>query len=104
MIIQPTTIKITRKLRRPAWEGFSVQAWFPRRYEDSRLEIDENDETVGNKIRKAASEKTPYILVIGDKEIDSGELAIRQRGVVDLLKLKKDSFIQLLQEQIGQRQ
>lgn len=74
------------------------------RQQDIRVEIDENDETVGNKIRKAASEKTPYILVIGDKEIDSGELAIRQRGVVDLLKLKKDSFIQLLQEQISQRQ
>lgn len=74
------------------------------RQQDIRVEIDENDETVGNKIRKAAGEKIPFVLVVGDKEIESGELAIRQRGLTDLLKLKKDSFIQLLQDKINQRQ
>ena len=74
------------------------------RQQDIRVEVDSSDETVGNKIRKAASEKIPYILVIGDQEINSGQLAVRQRGQGELLNIDQDSFLQLLQEQINQQQ
>lgn len=74
------------------------------RYHDIRVEIDESDETVGNKIRKAAAEKIPYVLVVGDKEIASGQLAVRQRGQMELLNIDQDGFLQLLQEKIKQRQ
>ena len=36
-----------------------------------RVEVDETDETVGNKIRKAVGEKVPYMLVVGDREMNS---------------------------------
>ena len=74
------------------------------RHHDIRVEIDESDETVGNKIRKAAAEKIPYVLVVGDKEIASGQLAVRQRGQMELLNIDQDGFLQLLQEKIKQRQ
>jgi len=58
-----------------------------------RAEVDDSDETVGNKIRKAVNEKTPYVLVIGDKEIKSNKLAVRDRGKRETREINKDDFI-----------
>lgn len=58
-----------------------------------RVEIDDANETVGNKIRKAANEKVPYMLVIGDKEANSPTLAVRDRGAMDTREIAKDAFI-----------
>jgi len=58
-----------------------------------RVEIDDANETVGNKIRKAVNEKIPYMLVIGDKEADSPTLAVRDRGAMETRDIAKDDFI-----------
>ena len=58
-----------------------------------RVEIDKADETVGNKIRKAAGEKVPYMLVIGDKEASSPTLAVRDRGALAPRAIAKNDFI-----------
>ena len=58
-----------------------------------RVEVDDSDETVGNKIRKAVNEKTPYMLVVGDKEIKSQKLAIRDRGKRETREINKENFI-----------
>ena len=58
-----------------------------------RCEIDAADETLGNKIRKAASEKIPYVLVIGDKEMQSDMLAVRDRGSKSARAISKFDFI-----------
>ncbi|MCX6798191.1 MAG: threonine--tRNA ligase [Candidatus Falkowbacteria bacterium] len=58
-----------------------------------RVEIDDNNETVGNKIRKASQEKVPYMLVIGDKEINSPRLNVRDRGQQDTREIAKLDFI-----------
>jgi len=58
-----------------------------------RVEVDASDETVGNKIRKAIKEKTPYMLVIGDKEINSTKLQIRDRGRQEVREIEKAKFI-----------
>ena len=68
-----------------------------------RVEIDENNETIGNKIRKAATEKIPYILVIGDKEISSPTLCVRDRGVKDTRLVSKKDFIREIKEKIKNR-
>ncbi|MCU0652941.1 MAG: threonine--tRNA ligase [Candidatus Pacebacteria bacterium] len=58
-----------------------------------RCELDIADETLGNKIRKAAGEKIPYTLVIGDKEMQSDALAVRDRGSKSAREISKTDFI-----------
>ncbi len=58
-----------------------------------RVEVDEANETVGNKIRKAVNEKVPYMLVIGDKEMNSELLNVRDRGAQETREIAKDKFI-----------
>lgn len=58
-----------------------------------RTEVDSVDETLGNKIRKAAGEKIPYVLVIGDKEMQSEMLAVRDRGSKSARAISKKDFI-----------
>ena len=57
-----------------------------------RAEVDSNNETVGNKTRKAVNEKVPYILVIGDKEMESDKLVIRDRGSRETREIDKEEF------------
>lgn len=68
-----------------------------------RCEVDDANETIGNKIRKSEHEKVPYTLVIGDKEIKSGELAVRIRGQKELENIKLDKFIATLLKEITDR-
>ncbi|MBU1160615.1 MAG: His/Gly/Thr/Pro-type tRNA ligase C-terminal domain-containing protein, partial [Patescibacteria group bacterium] len=58
-----------------------------------RVEVDDHDETVGNKIRKAVHEKIPYILVIGDREMNSNQLSVRDRGKKETRNIEKEEFI-----------
>ncbi len=68
-----------------------------------RVEIDSSDETVGKKIRKAVQEKVPYMLVIGDKEMQSKKLHIRQRDSEKIQEINKKKFIIHVKELIEQR-
>ena len=68
-----------------------------------RVEIDEANETVGNKIRKAVNEKVPYMLVIGDKEMNSALLNVRDRGAQETREIDKDKFIAEILEKINKR-
>ena len=70
--------------------------------EGIRAEIDESSETLGKKIRDAKMQKTPYLLVIGDKEVESGEVTVESRtekGVSTPLS----SFIESIQKEIKER-
>jgi len=68
-----------------------------------RVEVDISNETVGNKIRKAVNEKVPYMLVVGDKEIGSKNLAVRDRGQKDTREIEKKEFIKEIKEKIENR-
>lgn len=70
---------------------------------DIRAEVDSGDETVGNKIRKAIEEKVPYMLVIGDREIKLGKLAVRDRGEKKTREIQKKKFIKEIKEKIEKR-
>lgn len=58
-----------------------------------RVELDLSGETVGNRIRKVIQEKIPYVLVIGDKEIESNKLNVRDRGSDSIREVNKEEFI-----------
>jgi len=68
-----------------------------------RAELDETNDTLGNKIRRAVSEKIPYVIVLGDKEIQSQSLSVRVRGQDTASTVKQQEFVTQLQEKIKQR-
>ena len=65
-----------------------------------RATVDERNEKIGKKIRDAQLEKIPYMLVIGDKEVESGEVNVRTRCEGDIGNMKKEAFADLLAEAI----
>lgn len=68
-----------------------------------RVTVNDDSETVGNKIRKSVKDKTPYLLVIGDKEVESDQLSIRVRGSKDNVMMSQADFIALVQKQIAEK-
>ena len=68
-----------------------------------RVEVDTSHETVGNKIRKSVQEKIPYLLVIGDKEMNSDTLFVRERGEKEANEWDKEKFINEVVEKMRKR-
>lgn len=68
-----------------------------------RAKVDDANETVGNKIRKAEKEKVPYMLVVGDKEMSGGEFMVRIRGEEKQQKLKKEDFLERILKEVKDR-
>ncbi len=64
-----------------------------------RVDIDDRNESLGKRIREAEKEWIPYILVIGEKEVNSENLNIRQRNTAETLEISFKSFIDLIQNQ-----
>lgn len=70
---------------------------------DLRIEIDNRSESVGKRIREAATKKVPYSLVVGDKEAESNAVAVRGRGDQDLGTISVSEFAQTLSDKINSR-
>ena len=68
--------------------------------EGIRAEIDSRQEKMGYKIREAQLQKIPYMLVIGDKEIETNAVGVRSRKDGDMGALKVDEFISQIKDQI----
>lgn len=68
-----------------------------------RVDVDAADETVGNKIRKAARQKTPYMIVVGDKEVSGEAWTVRVRGQEAQRKLDKDAFVEMVRQDIDHK-
>ncbi len=68
-----------------------------------RCETDYRNEKIGFKIRSAQMEKVPYMLVVGDKEADSNEVAVRSRSAGDLGSMSLADFIAKLKDEIDTR-
>ena len=68
-----------------------------------RVEIDDRSEKIGYKIREGQLQKIPYLLVLGDKEIEMGGVAVRHRKQGDLGSQKLDEFISMIKDEIVNR-
>ncbi|KKW42891.1 MAG: Threonine-tRNA ligase [Candidatus Magasanikbacteria bacterium GW2011_GWA2_56_11] len=71
--------------------------------EGIRVAVDDADETVGNKVRKAAGQKVPYIVVVGDRELSGEEWSVRVRGTEEQVKMGKKAFLEKIRLQITNR-
>jgi len=68
--------------------------------DEIRVELDERQEKLGYKIREAQMEKIPYILVIGDKEIEANAVGVRARKEGDIGQMKVEDFIMRIKKEI----
>lgn len=66
---------------------------------DLRLNIKDENETVSKKIREGETQKIPYLLVVGDKEMRNKTVRVRQRGKGDVGEMKIERFIHLMGRQ-----
>ena len=65
-----------------------------------RTELDNREEKIGYKIREAQLQKTPYMLIIGNKEIEENKIGVRSRIEGDLGQTDLQEFIKKIQEEV----
>ncbi|MBX0315151.1 threonine--tRNA ligase [Planococcus glaciei] len=65
-----------------------------------RVDIDERDEKLGYKIREAQMQKVPYMLVIGDQELENGSVNVRKYGEQKSESMPFDDFLKLIQSEL----
>jgi len=68
-----------------------------------RVEADLRNEKIGYKIREHTLGKVPFLLVVGDREVESGTVAVRSRSGEDLGSMPVTAFAQHLAEDVGRR-
>ncbi|HWR74549.1 MAG TPA: threonine--tRNA ligase, partial [Bacteroidales bacterium] len=68
---------------------------------DIRTLIDDRSEKIGKKIRDNELKRIPYLLVIGEKEVESGTVSVRRQGEGDKGVMKPDEFISLIKNEIS---
>ena len=67
---------------------------------DIRAEIDERSEKIGKKIRDTELAKIPFMLVIGEKEVNEEKVAVRRQSKGDLGTQTLDEFIEMADEEV----
>ncbi len=69
-----------------------------------RVDSDLRNEKIGYKIRELTLRKVPYLLVVGDREVAGGAVAVRQRDGKDLGSMSINAFVDLLNDKIASKQ
>ena len=67
---------------------------------DIRVELDEREEKIGYKIREAQLQKIPYMLIVGDKEVEANAVGVRSRKDGDIGAMRVEDFINKIEEEI----
>ena len=67
---------------------------------DLRVELDDREEKIGYKIREAQLQKIPYMLIIGDKEIEANAVGVRSRKDGDIGQMSVQAFVEKIQDEI----
>jgi threonyl-tRNA synthetase len=68
-----------------------------------RVTVDERNEKIGKKIREAEMMRIPYMLVVGEKEMNEQQLSVRRQGVGDTGSISIDNFVHNIVEEIMER-
>ena len=68
-----------------------------------RVEVDSRNEKIGKKIREATLEKIPYMLVVGDRDMEAGTVSVRTRTGEDLGAMSLEDFTAKLKEVVDSK-
>ncbi|MEN9317310.1 MAG: threonine--tRNA ligase [Pseudomonadota bacterium] len=81
-------------------QEYAVSVAQTLRKQGFRVQTDLRNEKINYKIREFSLQKVPYILVVGDKEMQAGKVAVRARGGVDLGPIELEAFIERLSDDL----
>ena len=71
--------------------------------EGIRAELDDREEKIGYKIREAQLQKIPYMLIIGEKEVEANAVGGRARKEGDIVQMPVKEFISKIKEEIEEK-
>ena len=74
------------------YADYAEEVFFQLQDHDIRGFVDHRDEKIGRKIRDAEVMKVPFMLIVGEKEMSEGKIAIRRKGEGDLGSLSIEEF------------
>ncbi len=84
--------------------GHCLQLEKEMKEKDIRAEVDTRNEKVGFKIREAQLSQIPYMLIIGDKEVESGKVSVRSRDKGELGAISAEAFVNDITREIEEKQ
>lgn len=99
--LAPTQVKLLPIADRHQDYAFEIKAKLEQA--GIRCEVDTRSEKIGYKIREAQLEKVPYMLLMGDKDIDAKCVSVRKRGDGDIGAMDVQAFVDLVVEQTKSR-
>ena len=99
--LAPVQVKILPVTDRAAEYADSVAAQLDA--QGFRVEVDHRSEKIGKKIREATLEKVPYMLVVGDRDMENGTVSPRHRTGEDLGAMSFDEFAAMLKEEVDSK-
>lgn len=67
---------------------------------DIRASIDDRNETIGKKIRENELKRIPFLLIVGEKEAESGKVSVRRQGAGDQGQMSVEEFVTLINDEI----
>ncbi|MNS94132.1 Threonine--tRNA ligase [compost metagenome] len=67
------------------------------------MEIDDRQEKIGRKIRDTELDKIPYMLIVGEKEMESQTIGVRKQSVGDLGSQSVEEFAALIQKEVEEK-
>ncbi|MDE5812553.1 MAG: threonine--tRNA ligase [Muribaculaceae bacterium] len=68
---------------------------------DIRVEVDDRNEKIGKKIRESELRRVPYMLIVGEKEAENGEISVRKQGEGDKGTMKIANFAEQLTQEVN---
>ena len=102
MWLAPTQVKILPIADRHLDYAYDIKKQLEAK--GMRVELDDRNEKIGYKIREARLQKTPYMLIIGDSEVENNALSVRRRGEDgDLGAMPAADFIAMAVEEIDNK-
>lgn len=96
--VQVTVIPVTERSHE-----YAQQVCEQLKSEDFRVKLDQRNEKVGYKIREAQVKKIPYMLIVGDREVESGQVAVRHREQGDLGPDDLGSFVDKTRKEVDEK-
>lgn len=101
MWLAPEQIRILAIADRHLDYAFDLQEQMKR--QGLRVEVDDRAEKIGKKIREAQLEKVPYMLIIGDKEVEESKVSVRSRDEGEKGQMETQAFVDLALEEVATR-